>query len=614
MRIRLKLIALAMLILLALTTVLGATWWAWQRAVSLDDSKEQMLELALELTGLEREARLFIDQLDPASISRCQTHTQSLARSRAALRARLARQGLGKDVLNPFAVALDQATDAFERLVATYREVGLDPRSGLYGSLREAVHQAEAAVEALGRDDLLVDILQLRRNEKDFMLRDARDYVVRFEDNHARLLADLGGTETMTRAALERYRHDFLALVEGRERIGLAPDSGLRGTFETRLAESQAQLSMVIGEVDALLEGARQRTALALLGLMTVISVLVVALVLGLARQLDRGLGHSTRVMRRIAERRDLTQTIALAGRDELAQMGRYFDAMIQLLRELLQQGGEASAALRGATATLSESSANTIAGLRTQRAETEQVASAVTEMAATIEEIARNTDLTAEQAREASGNAQAGQQAVGETVARIEALTERLAESARIGATLVEHAEQVDSVLAVIGAIAEQTNLLALNAAIEAARAGEAGRGFAVVADEVRALADRTQGSTREIGETLERVRAEARAMMGEMDASLEQGRGSVAKAREAGELLERIAVEVARMLDMTTQIAAAVEQQSQVGRALDANLVTIRDLTEETAARAEDDARTAEQVATQAEALARNIARFET
>ncbi|MBO8086434.1 MAG: methyl-accepting chemotaxis protein [Marichromatium sp.] len=614
MRIRLKLIALAVVVLLALTTVLGATWWAWQRAASLDESKEQLLELALELTGLEREARLFIDQLDPASIDRFQARAQSLARLRAALRARLDRQGLGGEVLEPFTGALDQATDAFERLVATYREVGLDPRSGLYGSLREAVHQAEAAVEALGRDDLLVGILQLRRNEKDFMLRDVRDYVARFEDNHARLLADLGGAETTTRAALERYRRDFLALVEGRERIGLAPDAGLRGTFETRLAESQSRLTRVVDEVDALLGVARQRTALALIGLVTTVSVLVVALVLGLARQLDRGLGHSARVMQRIAEQRDLTQTIALAGRDELAQMGRYFDAMIQLLRELLQQGGEASAALRGATATLSESSASTIAGLRTQRAETEQVASAVIEMAATIEEIARNTDATAEQAREASGNAQAGQRAVGETVARIEALTERLAESARIGATLVEHAEQVDSVLAVIGAIAEQTNLLALNAAIEAARAGEAGRGFAVVADEVRALADRTQGSTREIGETLERVRAEARAMMGEMDASLEQGRGSVAKAREAGELLERIAVEMERMLDMTTQIATAVEQQSQVGRALDANLVTIRDLTEETAARAEDDARTAGQVAAQAEVLARNIARFET
>ncbi|WP_422631685.1 methyl-accepting chemotaxis protein [Pseudomonas farsensis] len=220
---------------------------------------------------------------------------------------------------------------------------------------------------------------------------------------------------------------------------------------------------------------------------------------------------------------------------------------------------------------------------------EIDQAATAVNQMSAAVEEVARNAVATSEASRESDRIARQGREQVQATVSAIEALASGVAGNAEEVGQLAQQVRDISKVLDVIGAIAGQTNLLALNAAIEAARAGEAGRGFAVVADEVRALAHRTQTSTREIEQMITAIQGGAeRAVLG-MQHSDAQARSTLDGAHAAGAALEAIAAAIGQINERNLVIASASEQQAQVAREVDRNITTIRDLALQSSAGAE-------------------------
>ncbi|MFT0181992.1 methyl-accepting chemotaxis protein [Pseudomonas benzopyrenica] len=261
-------------------------------------------------------------------------------------------------------------------------------------------------------------------------------------------------------------------------------------------------------------------------------------------------------------------------------------------LRGLIGEMKDGVVQVASAAEQLSAVTEQTSAGVQSQKVETDQIATAMQEMTATTHEVARNAGEAARSALEASQQALQGDEAVSRAVAQIELLASEMDSTKTAMATLRSHAESIGGVLDVIKAVAEQTNLLALNAAIEAARAGEAGRGFAVVADEVRGLAQRTRSSTDEIAQLITGLGQSTDRMAVVLEQNMLLTDSSVGLSREAGEMLKRITQAVRDIESMNEQIACAAEQQSAVGEEISRGVTNVRDISDQTAAASEETA----------------------
>ncbi len=281
----------------------------------------------------------------------------------------------------------------------------------------------------------------------------------------------------------------------------------------------------------------------------------------------------------------DLTCSLHLDGRDELAQLCQAFNRFVAKIRDIMGPVLEATDQLEAAADHMTTVTSGTRDGVQRQQSETEQVATAMNEMTATAQDTANNAGLAADAAEKADQEARSGADIVRESIASIDALAGAVERAAGVIRRVESESDEIGSVLDVIRGIAEQTNLLALNAAIEAARAGEQGRGFAVVADEVRTLASRSQQSTQEIQAMIERLQNGAREAVQVMDEGQEQARSSVEKARKAGDSLKAITQAVTSITEMNTHIARSAEQQGQVAEEINRNLASITQIADQTA-----------------------------
>lgn len=282
----------------------------------------------------------------------------------------------------------------------------------------------------------------------------------------------------------------------------------------------------------------------------------------------------------------DLTYKFTVEGKDEPALLLKSLQTMQKTLSETVARIADSSTQLASAAEELSAVTEDANRGLYQQNQEIEQAATAVNEMTTAVDSVARNAVGTADSSRACDQHAKDGQQQVNDTVKSITMLVGNVNQTASRVTNLAESTKSISKVLEVIRTIAEQTNLLALNAAIEAARAGEAGRGFAVVADEVRALAHRTQQSTSEIEEMVEAIQNDTSQAVTAMQSSNVQAEATLSLAQAAGQALEKITTAVTVISDSNLVIASASEEQAQVAREVDRNLTNIRDLSMQSAA----------------------------
>jgi len=376
----------------------------------------------------------------------------------------------------------------------------------------------------------------------------------------------------------DKYRTDIYLV-----KTEIAP---LVVAIESEIGTLVNQLKTLITETSKeLQEEASQASGKVTMGMS--IGLLVGAIIAFLiARMITLPINQAVHAMRDLAEGEgDLTQRLDDKGNSELAQMSSGFNKFAVKVQSLVSELANCVENLSTVVRDVSGIVDQTQSGSQQQRQQTEQVAAAVTEMTATIQEVASNANLAADSAQQADENAQLGKNVVGETVASINSLASEIETGVNVINKLSQDTESIGTVLDVIKGIAEQTNLLALNAAIEAARAGEQGRGFAVVADEVRTLASRTQQSTTEIESMIDALQVQAHAAVDAIGLGQKKAQASVKNASNAGSALNEITNSVATISSMNIQIATASEEQSAVSEEINQNVVIISRVADENA-----------------------------
>ncbi len=316
--------------------------------------------------------------------------------------------------------------------------------------------------------------------------------------------------------------------------------------------------------------------------------LLLIALGVGLALYLFAGFYSSVLnavtliddSVNRVAEG-DLTVSVRSETRDEISSIAEALNRMVGKLRSIIEGLDHKSERLAAASEELSSVTGELHRGTLEQQGQTEQIATAMNQMAASVQEVARNAEEASVNAEEADRQAIGGGRVIGDIISAINELADEVGDTATVIHELETHSGEIGSVVEVIQEIAEQTNLLALNAAIEAARAGEQGRGFAVVADEVRALANRTQESTEQIQKMVQNLQERTGTAVRTMEKSRNNATRLAGQAGEAGSALESIVNAIGGIRDMTTQVAAASEEQASVTEEINRNVVTVADIT---------------------------------
>jgi len=351
----------------------------------------------------------------------------------------------------------------------------------------------------------------------------------------------------------------------------------------------------------------------------TAVLVGIATLILGaliaafIARLIVVPLNRAVGAMNEIAEGDgDLTQRLDESGNNEISRLAHAFNSFAEKVRGMVSQVYGSTTQLASAAEEMSLVMEETKRDTLQQQSETSQVVTAMNEMTATVQEVARHATEAASAANKADHASVDGKKVVLSTMNAIEALSSEVHSAANVISQLEKDSENIGTVLDVIKGIAEQTNLLALNAAIEAARAGEQGRGFAVVADEVRTLASRTQQSTQEIQTMIENLQVGAQTAVKVMDESRAKAEDSVTQAAKAGGSLEDITHSVSLINDMNTQIATAAEEQSAVAEEINRNIVNISEIVDRTADGANQTSVASEELASLAAQLQQLVNQF--
>ncbi|MFM4869587.1 methyl-accepting chemotaxis protein [Aeromonas caviae] len=511
---------------------------------------------------------------------------------------------------------------------------------------RAAIGFTDSILPAVVRTSTLGETINaLRRYELDvFLVADDAQQKARYRNGSEKSLQEAArqivahdGTiwaeDREERRAFDIVKADWERYVALHQRIRQMQDSGQMAearhlfmgegvTLYTTLSKSVGDLIRInhgysVGsraEVIAAFDSAKLSVTLALvIGL-----ALVVALSVVLTRQIRDPLIMLARQAQRIASgdlgRGELQEWVRgnRFNRDELGQLGSAIDRMQGALAELVSEISGSVSQLSSAVEEVSAISEQSAKGMASQQGEVSQVATAMNEMQSTVNEVARNTTDAMGAAKQASRTSTQGNQVVRSAIGSIEQVSRQIEQAGSVVQQLETDSASISMVLDVIRGIAEQTNLLALNAAIEAARAGEQGRGFAVVADEVRSLAQRTQASTAEISKMIEVLQERTAEAGSAMQLSRQQMQESVELAREAGSSIDSINGAVTQITDMNTLIATATEQQNAVTEELNRSIVKIHTAADENAQGAQQTAQACVELSKLANTLHHMTQRF--
>lgn len=469
---------------------------------------------------------------------------------------------------------------------------------------QQLLEQEEQAVEAE------MKIATLQENFIKYRLS-AVEYLVLLQDNRKEA-RDSGFDKlskivtSSTSDAIKKLGPDLLKINDILQRAAVAfiNDDKMQGAIllnqastvsdgvQTALVEQTTYQKKEVERLIAEVNNSNAWVSYSLYTLMVAMVVVGAAISLFLANMISCALRRLQKTVQDIEQTGDLTMKADTSTQDEIGSLAESFNQLVKNLSNIVRQVIQESDRLAKASENLSSITEKTNTGVARQSDEINQVATAVNEMSASIREVASSAQFAYNSAEEGNREASKGSDVVNQTLAVTSEMATEVQHSSEVIEKLKLDSENINSVLDVIKTIAEQTNLLALNAAIEAARAGEQGRGFAVVADEVRTLAQRTQDSTKEIEELIETLQTAAQQGVDAMVSSKGKADNTVSQAQQAGETLHAITESVSKILDVNTQIASAAEEQSATAEEINRSINSIQAISEETASGAKQTA----------------------
>jgi len=461
----------------------------------------------------------------------------------------------------------------------------------------ESIHDAAANIASIRLESLrLITSTQaaVRERSKGILTAQRQELLKRLDDHKALIANDqeramlegLGADTAKYLAILDQILKQIDAGQNDQAYMRLTNELAPQGSVLDKTLEQMIALNQQGADAAAKSAAAMYQQALWIVAT-TIVIALIATLLLAwrLTRSITAPINQALNVARRIASG-DLSGRIDSEGHDEAAQLLTALAEMQGNLRSTIRGISESAQQLASAAEEMSSVMEQSTRGLQQQNDQIEQAATAVTEMSTAVDEVAANAVSSAEASQASNEDSRHGHVQVSETISSIQELVSAVLGASEQAEGLATQAQDISKVLEVIRGIAGQTNLLALNAAIEAARAGEAGRGFAVVADEVRSLAQRTQNSTEEIELMISSIQQGTGATVGALQSSAEQASHTLRRANSAGQALEKITASISQINQRNLVIASAAEQQALVAREVDENLVTIRDLSTQTAA----------------------------
>jgi methyl-accepting chemotaxis protein len=638
MSVRLKL-AIGFALVLLLTVIITVIGW---RALSGSIERSQKLTTIAELDSIAKDVRAeritFRVLADDQSKERISRHIAELRAVLDSLHKTIVEPGNLKIINEKLEVAR-----AFEVTFAELQE-SVKAREAIRTQLTQQYKQASNAIDAIENKMLLASTAEQYASgqSKAFSLIETLRRQVDLANTQlqtpAYAYASLQAYEQAAENAIAGLQQSYTELEQGltehsgsltaeRQQAGVAIEAFHSTLSEYQKASRQSEVlqnrlegmgnelrdaSKTLSESQIVIREDEAQSARWLLS-----TVASLAIVLGLlaawmiTRQITHPLQQTLNVARQIAAG-DLSHDLQVDRRDEMGHLQNSMQRMSVSLRELIGGISAGVSRISGAAEQLSAATVQTNAGVNSQRVETDQVATAMNQMAATVQEVARSAEQASQAATEADSQAREGDRVVNEAITQIEQLAREVGHSIEAMTRLTHESEKIGSVLDVIKSVSQQTNLLALNAAIEAARAGEAGRGFAVVADEVRGLAQRTQQSTEEIEELIGGLQSGTQQVASILDNSRALTDHSVELSRQAGMALSNIARTVSTIQGMNQQIATASEEQSAVAEEINRSVLNVRDLSEQTAGASEQTAESSAQLAQLGSELQKMVGQF--
>ena len=527
------------------------------------------------------------------------------------------------DISSEFSV-IYQMSLPLEKNVAEARQLQLKKASELQtlmidaksGARRKVIKEHFANIEAitLQTNQAMQDIVAILNASKDKALdADLQADVASLEENTAKVVEQ--------QANYQKYVDSAIQIIK---RGGSMSGGGyLSNDEQAQLVAIEAKLFESLQAMQASIDNITNRSVTNVKdvqssSLLSLIAMAVVSLVVGIfiskiiISNIVTPIKGVMSVLTTMAQDNDLTKRMNFASKDEVGAMGNAFNSFVEKLQKLVMGITDASEQLSTAAEETSVVSRSTNQNIAQQKNETTHVASAITQMTATVQEVANSAEKASAAAIKGDKDSESGRQVVEEIVASINNLADEINSSTSVIVTLKSDSENIGTVLDVIKNIAEQTNLLALNAAIEAARAGDQGRGFAVVADEVRSLAQKTQDSTKEIEDLILTLQQGSDNAVSSMELNKTSIEGLVAKAVNATNSLKEITNSVSSITEMNTLIATAAEQQSHVVNEINNNVLNIQQVSENTAEGSEQVSQASQEIAQLSERLTNMVRQF--
>ncbi|MGR2766363.1 methyl-accepting chemotaxis protein [Photobacterium ganghwense] len=604
MKIKHKLVGLTVLSAVALTAVLFMSWLANEQVVRINQSVTTVSEMEVSLLNLRRNEKDFLMRMDTKYRTRFEENLANFQVLEQSLLQDVRELDLALPEQSTLTSAMQSYATGMMNLIAAYQQLGLSHEQGM---LKTFFASASALVNAAGAYPEHYDtVFRLTLAGKMLVLdaspQNADEFQTLLTQLQPRLMPAMG-------TAFTQYEIVARRVLDQLRMIGLDHNSGLRGEIRSHSHQVESTFAGLKTHLREEVVTAQRTTVTATLAAVVLVVVALLVLSGWISRSIQQRLSSLGDLMGEIAASHDLRKTADTQGNDELADIAANFNYLLANLRKLIGEVQTAITELGPASVQLQQRSQDSEQAMLQQQGETDSVATAITEMGVTIRDIAANTETAAANADNCYRGAEAGLSEVSATKQQIGVLSQDLSQASDEVASLSTLSDNIGSVLDVIKAIAEQTNLLALNAAIEAARAGEQGRGFAVVADEVRSLALRTRQSTEEITTIIGSLQGQTDQVVEHINRCRSLGESSVCQADSAELKIQQIMADIQQIMDTSTQIATAVEQQSMVSEEIGQNVTAIRDITSLNSTVAHENAQAAEAVASQAHGLEKAI-----